>query len=668
MPSDDVIPFGQVGAKKPPQTQLPTSVGDVIPFNAVKPKFQAATPKIGDEIRQREAEGESEFNAGIRRFAMPVAGGIGGFLAAGPPGAVVGATTAGLVNDVADKGSPLTPGEALGSTALNAGTQLVGGRMLQALPVMKPLQERLAHAFMNTILQTGIREGSEEFSGQEQPPFDLGTKAIDFGKDFGLNLGFDVGMRGVAKGAHRLVNGKVVSEPGVPLGEELARTREQIGPVGPSQQTGVPAQSRTTYGQQGQARVRGKLAESEATEKALFDNFRKQHVGKNVETLDIVTGYDTQTDPGGNTIQVPRTRPRKIEGPIYTANTAKLAGEPLKQLDAFMKGEDFESLPPEMKTKYSEVRQALRKLVTGQKIVYQGQEINMPILEWETAKEIRTQIAAGAGGKATRNFSDELLTKIAKSLGDDINFSVGTGWRNGPQAMRALEMANSATELQKQTFNKEIKSKLYGRHEYGSLDPRTDGNPEDFFKAGYNSRSKFQRTREALGEENAYVQSRDYFDNYLMRKAFGPNMNKFNPDTIINELEDVNSSSRDAFNAGERNNILRFARAAKASMSDTEASSNRTMSILKDRAILVLTGGAARIAGVPSAGAAVRVAIGAKELLNEIKDNKQLSDIAQRLIKINPNTAEAQAGSKLLLKALGGTTLQVMAEKDRAEE
>lgn len=677
MPQSKFVPFDESSTTTtPPKIVVKPDGSKFIPFDldTIKPKFKPATPEVGAAIAQQEGAAEDEFLKTLRRPLLNMGGtAIGGILGGGP-GAGVGAATGALVNETLDKGAPLTPGEATRTALFTGIPTAVGGAAINAMPTMKPIQERLAQALMNTILVNATRKAEQGFSGEPQEPQSFGSQMGDFATDFGLNLavgeGVRLGARGINWSANKL-QGKNQPNPGNPLSLEVNRLREQVGQGQlPPTKEGISARSSQEYGGEGNKSIRENEKASRKLTSRLFTSFRENQAEPSAIAVQRVKGFEKSkvADAMGQYHDVPIVETERISGPIYVDKTVQDTVVPaLEKLENWMKGPYYTKLPPEMQLPYKNTYDDLRKIAKGMDVMRNGQIEKAHIMGWETVKEIRTQINKGANATADKDYPKALLSQVEKALGQDIDYSLGF-WANPDQARRHLALAKKAHELHEQTYNMDVMKRVYGNWEHGgSRDPRIDANPEELFKKGYTSRSHAQRVREALGPERQYLQSRDYLDNYLLPKAFGPNYSKFKPDAIINELENVNSSSRDILSADERNNILRLARAARAAggsevgIDDPKALDKiRALHFWQDQA--VLTGGnvLGKAMGVPMLGRGVRVVIHASDLWQGAKDNKKVVDIASRLLKIGPETAEAQAGTKLLLKSLAGMTVSIM--------
>ncbi len=697
-PVIDDDPFAEFNASKP--KAAPKKITEPFKLDLQHDAFSEFNdPKVKAAYAQQEAQGQSELGRTFRQYALPGAAMLATGVATGGASIPIAlaAGGAGMLNrglDIKDEGRDLTSGESLADIGLtgakDTATAFGIGKLMKAIPYQGgPIKDAMWRALMGATAGQALRTGEEGIAGVEPDKnASFGGGTIDFAKDFGLNLMLDAATQGLVRGGNRLINGKVVTPE--PTGQTLQQGADQIrtelsrsGRIGPlpdpnAMQTPSVVQkphSQATYGKGVNKVVRGGKAFSEENENRFFNVVREEYAKPATLEFEGVSQYNIEDDGTGHQRIIPTsTHPIKIVGAIPTLNTLPLATEQLKQVDKWMSGESYAALPAEMKPKFIAIRSALKKLVDGQTILDDGEVKTVPIMEWETAKEIRTQINTDSGSKMVKDFPDKMFGEINEALRKDIEFGVTNWWPNGKEAMQTLEMANAATELQKETYNRKVLNKVSGPNDVtGAKDFRKAPDPEQVLKASYTNPSEARRIAEAVGAEDRHLLSRGYFDGHLMKKAFGDNYNKFNPDFIINELESTDNSGRVYLNATERNNILRFAKAAKAAALVEEAGTKgeqahaRTVSFMGRQAVIHLTPLVAKAMGMPILGPAVRFTVGIHEIMSALKESKPLTDIASRLIKIDPNTAEAQSGLKLLLKGLQGVPVTVL-DKDGKEE
>lgn len=644
--------FGSFGIEEPTKRATIQVEGAPPPMPASKfGEFGLAgtAPKI-TMSPEGEAKFEEERGSILRPLgpALPIGLGMLG-ATAGPLGAAVGASTGQLMRSTLEKGAPLTPGEAATDVLATAPLTYAGGQLLG------PLESKLGSALVSALWGKGIQTALNPSPEPQSVPSQVGDLVTDMGLNLGLSLvGSAAGKRIKAKGV----------DPGVPLTEELPRVREQVLRGGPSTEEGLPAKTRTEYARAGQAAVKGNLAKSKGIEDSAWNEFRKLHLDPNTEKMQKVTGYrektiltpeeDRQFRRTGIKPKEPILEDVEIKGPVTMMETQKLAQEVLPRLDEFMKGESFTRLPDIAKQRYVNIYSTLKNVAEPFEAFVNGQEVTVPLKSYESVKEIRTVLNDAITGKPQPNFPQAQLKRVAEQLGKDIDLSIQNFWKDGPGAMTALDKANRATELRKRTFNKEIDSRLYGRHEGGRLDVRTEADPDAFFRQAYQNPERAKRLITAMGPDNLEHIKGDYLDNYLLPKAFGKGETKFNPTAAIDELKNPNSGGREILSAGERNNLLRFFEAARATGENTE---NNGLTFLKDHAQLNL--GIVASKAVTGSTLPARLVIGMREFMQAIRQNKPVSDMSQRLLKIRPDSAEAEANAKMLVKGLRGLSLLV---------
>lgn len=646
-PSEDFIP------RIPNQEQIPPSSktlsGPNLDFIPRTPRVKGGDPTANSVIDEEFKQGTKDFHKSVAH-TLPLVLGIGGGMFAGPGGAAVGSATGSLVDSTISKEEPLTPGEALKIALLSGGSTYAGGKLLG------PIEGRLAQALASTVFGKAVKTAQGD-SG----PSGMGQVA-DFGTDFGLNLALGAGGELVAKGL-----GKNVPDLGTPLGSEASRQREQlrIG-TGPTTEQGKPSASSAELGASGRTTAVANRAQAKAMEDRAYGIFRTNHEEPNSMTVQKLVRYEESkvVGPNGEKRMVPITEPATIKGAIPTAETTKFAAEVLPELEGWIKGDAYQKLPPAMQGKYIQLREWVKDLATPTTIVHNGEEVDLPMKEFETLKKAKSAINASVGGKPGPNFPEAGLKKLATVIDADQNFGVSQVWKNGAEAQRALEVANRSTQLRKGVFDtKENQSRVFGKFENGKIDTRLESDPSQFFKEAYTSPEKAKRLMGVLGqfdETKVADFKQDYFDNKLMRASFGPDNSKFQPNKMIEMLEDPNGVGRVILNADERNNLLRFARAAQAS-GDNESSVKNAFAVTGAKIAISMGSLVSKFAlGTSAPGNyATRLAIASKDFLQAVKDKPQLGEVAARLLKVRPESLEAQSQMKLVLKALKGVPMSV---------
>lgn len=613
-------------------------------------KYIPLDPRVDKVIKEEEDQGTKDFHKSVAH-TLPLVLGIGGGMFAGPGGAAVGSATGSLVDSTISKEEPLTPGEALKIALLSGGSTYAGGKLLG------PIEGRLTQALASTVFGKTLKTAQGD-SG----PKGIGSQVADFGTDFGLNLALGAGGELVAKGL-----GKNVPDLGTPLGSEANRQREQlrIG-TGPTTEQGIPAKSSAELGTSGRATNVANRAQAKAMEDRAYGIFRTNHEEPNSMTVQKLIRYEESpiAGPNGEKRMVPITEPATIKGAIPTAETTKFAAEVLPELEGWIKGDAYQKLPPAMQGKYIQLREWVKDLATPTTIVHNGEEVDLPMKEFETLKKAKSAINASVGGKPGPNFPEAGLKKLAAVIDADQNFGVSQVWKNGAEAQRALDVANRSTQLRKGVFDtKENQSRVFGKFENGKIDTRLESDPSQFFQEAYKSPEKAKRLMGVLGqfdETKVADFKQDYFDNKLMRASFGPDNSKFQPNKMIEMLEDPNGVGRVILNADERNNLLRFARAAQAS-GDNESSVKNAFAVTGAKIAISMGSLVSKFAlGTSAPGNyATRLAIASKDFLQAVKDKPQLGEVAGRLLKVRPESLEAQSQMKLVLKALKGVPMSV---------
>lgn len=644
MPSDDFIPRGSTTQQAAP---TPQAIGpDFIPRIRTK---STASPEI-QQMVEEEMPGVKETLA-TGAHALPFLLGTGGAFLGGPAGAAVGSAAGSLADASLNSEDPLTPGQVAKTAAISGLGTYAGGKLLG------PVEGKLATALVNTLFAKGMK------TAQGDPgPQGLDNQVLDLGKDFASNLVLDAGGKFLVKG---LI--KKPGEEGVPLGTEAARQREQlrIGGEGPTTEHGTPPSSTAELGGSARTTAVANRNQAKAMEDRAFEIFRRQHAEANalkVQKLDHYEEGKVINPATGKADPVAVTKEVTINGPIYTAQTQLAAQEMMPQFDGFLKGESFQQLPDQIKTKYQRLASYVKDLSESTSILHNGKEADIPVKEFEAIKQAKTEINKAVGGKPGPNYPETGLIKLAKALDVDIDTSINQFWKDGPKAQAALETANRATQIRKSTFDtKENQKRVFGSFESGRTDTRIPGDNSQFFKEAYKSPEKAGRlikTLESQGPEGSADFKQDYFDNQLLRNSFGADGTKYNPSKMIEMLEDPNGVGRVILTAPERNNLLRFARAAQAAgEDDTRAPS--AVATAGEKVLISLGVAASRIA--TGSVAPARVAIAAKDFMQTIREKPQLGEVSGRLLKVRPESLEAQAQMKLVLKSLKGLPITVTA-------
>src|SRR5688572_27085421 len=124
---------------------------------------------------------------------------------------------------------------------------------------------------------------------------------------------------------------------------------------------------------------------------------------------------------------------------------------------------------------------------------------------------------------------------------------------------------------------------------------------------------------------------------------------------MVEILENRKGLARAIYSAEGLCNLLQFARAARASSVDH---TNGAISFVSDRVQFITAGALSRwITGSQTPG---RLLLSTKRFMDAIKDSKAASNAAQRLVKLRPDSQEAQVNTKVLMRALRGSTVTVL--------
>ncbi len=662
-----VLAYDDTGSSAVAVADSPKAEGQprkVVPLDGLS-LIKSPSPRYdlqGPDLTPQGQHGVLAEGANLASGAFPLIGGALGAVG-GPGGAAVGAGTGAVVRDLVQSNMQGQPTPSFGQQALSFGTNAalagVGGEVssLAEGAFGSGIQGRLAAALANSVIGQGAKSTENIFSDQKSD-----TSAAALGKDALANLGFDIIGGKLVKTAvsHLTPEGRSSQPRTITLGEGMGQIREQarIG-EGPVQPEGVPSKNRVELGTEGRKSIKENMKgviQLERTQRKAFDDL---HVKNNIVDIpqkgaEVDTGLK---DAQGNSITRNEPKVATIEGPIYTNEATLKAVQFAPTISKFINGAEFESLTPYQQKRFKELDDNITKLITGTpKLNPGGTETSIPVLNYKTAKEMKTIISQTAGAKVSKTLAEGGLTELAKALDKDIDSSVAN-WKGGQSALQLLNEANATSKFKKDVFNKEILTRLHGKNSVtGQTDPRVEGDASQMFKKAYTSPEAAERMMNALGEENHGVLKQDYIDNQLTSKMH--TKGKFTPENIINELEDPNSVSRTILSAPERNGMLRLMRAAKNSNVDGAGlkfhENMISIGVGKGAYLLGLKGGP----GVAQAaqGAA---RIGTAEFFHSLQEKPELAEWASRLVKIPSNSTEGEILTKKLLRGLRGATVTV---------
>jgi len=425
--------------------------------------------------------------------------------------------------------------------------------------------------------------------------------------------------------------------------EALARQATEV--------TGSPYQvPKTVTGTAGQEAVASNMAATAEARRALYKKFEDTHIGPNTQQFDKFEGMQTSpvAGPTGQPVVTPRISKVPIAGPIYTSNATTLAAQLKPILDDQIAGPEFTTLKPFVQASLKKAKAGIDNLVEGiPSLSASGEPVTIPVKPWDTVKQIRTDINRTVGGKVFPERGQAIAQNLAKALDDDINQSITTTWKNGPQALQDLNKADAAYTLERRTFPKEIVNKVFTK---GNRFEPADAS--DFFDQAFKSPETTQRMMTALGPTNTGIAQTHYFENNLLPKGSA------SLKSAIQELEDPNSVSRTVFNASTRNGMLQTFRAlASVPESEGQEMGRFAMGLKGGKMIFNLAKAPLNVAaGRPlSAAHNVSVAVDAFQVLK----NAQVANAAARLAKIPPSSAEASSRTKLIFSALKGLPVSV---------
>lgn len=600
-----------------------------------------------DQIQKtREQQGfhdPSTFQEGVKlaSYGVPVAAAaLSGGMSIPAQGAMmgVGGLVSALMNRYgSNKTTPMSPKEQLMELGSNAAMGAAGSALGAGAGVLaRAIRNKAAEPIVRTLFkihnpaQLEMTQAASEILPQ-----------LSVGQSTGSDL---------AKGAERLFAGGAKKE--LEAGQQTA-LRDIASKTGSQLRENVAPLTSQEAGAAGQKVVAGRMEQAKKIRQGLYNKFESQHVAQNSVDIPQITGYQQGPpvlDAAGNNISkpIPITQNITIKGAVGTPSATQFAAEIKPQIDALTSGEEFKSLLPYQQSGLLKAKQAINKLTSGVKTLGpDGKEVNLPIMEWAAAKGIKSDINSGIGAKVLPDREQAILGKIATALDEDVKSSVAH-W--GPQASAALEKANAANAYEKKTFNDEIVNKVFkGGNKFDPEDP------SQFFSKAFESPETTERLKAALGQKNFNLIKGHYFDNELMPKIFDSKTGNFNSNALLDELNNPNSTIHNVYNAEERSGLKKFALAARTVAPDTSKAGLWTVAVRGGLALMRLGGAVAGISshnvGFPAAE--VGLEIGMHDFAKNILLNPRYAAIAARLTKVPPNSAEANAGMKMLLKTLG---------------
>lgn len=678
------VPIG-----KEPKLTLPDNKVQPIPKDGSWPAtplklepFKLSPKNSSDVENQPGYEGVGKTGIRLVNKGLPIIGGVlgafggpGGSMAGAGAGSVAAANIERYLNEGSDA-KALTPGEQAITFGKNAALTGIGGKIagLAAEAFPGPIQSRLAATLANTVFNQGAR-GAENVVGQTPEAPSPGT----FGKDFATNTALDLVLgKLISSGVKRTEAGRseLPTETTLPAGVNELRSRLQVG-EGPLPQNASETRARSTseHGTGAQIVLKGNLETAKAVEKAAYKRFEDTHRDNNVIQIPQVKGYEpsvtapmlnpdgSRADVGGKPVVTPRKpiiEQTDIRGPIYTTDSTLKAARFKPTIDAFVKGPEFQSLPPFQQARFKQLSEMVDKLLAGTPTIGKdGQETKLPILEYDTAKEIKTIISQTVGGKSNKTLSEGGLTELAKSLDKDIDTSVSTMWKDGKKAQSDLDIAHDASSFKNTVFDAELKKRaIYGKDDKGRVDIRKSADPEQVFKTAYKTQEGATKLLQQLGPENHAFIKGDYFDNKLLPLAFGKGQEKFNPRAIIDEFSNPNSPSRVILSANERNSISQFMKAAESSSPESSVNGLKIKDRIASIVIGQVAGGATGIPGVRQT-----VNIGTQQLLKAMLENPKIAEYSTRLVKTPSTSTQGQQLTKLLMRGLRGSEVTMVTDE-----
>lgn len=654
-------------AVKTPKQDKPTETGSwgPSPIHLIKNPGLQLNPN-GPQVRDSDLPQESmgKLTGNYASETLPVLGGVLGSLV-GPEGTAGGAGLGAVLRDLAqskinDTPKPSVPAQ-IGTFGKNALLTGAGGKIAGAAAEAFPgsIESKLAAAIANGVFGQGVKATEAAVSGGQA---ETGPTALS--KDVLANLGFDiVGGALVKRGVAMTPAGKASKPETITLREAMGQLRERVAiGEGPLPVKTRPSASTAEQGLNARTSIQKKLKAVTELEKKQRKFFEENHRNSNILELpqkseEIPTGV---LDAQGNPITHTETTTTKVQGPIPTINATMLAADFAPGISKFMRGAEFEALTPGQQSQLKELDAHITKLISGTPTIdAQGNTTYVPVLDYETAKQMKSIISRTVGGQQFKTLAQGGLTKLAVALDKDIDAGV-SNWRNGKEAKRLLDEMNATSKFKTTVYSKEIQDRIHGKDAVtGQIDSRNlEGDPSQMFDEAMSSPEAYNRFKESLGPENEHIAKLHYFDNVLTPKGFGTNFNKFKPREIINELEDPNSLSRTAMTANERNGIIRIMRTAEASGTIKDRALN-----FQGRMVGLGAGVLGRVAGGgvgPGAAATgVLARIGTEEFFHAMIAKPESMEYANRLLKIPSGSTEAQLLTKKLMKALRGSTVTV---------
>lgn len=431
-------------------------------------------------------------------------------------------------------------------------------------------------------------------------------------------------------------------------------------PIGP-----LNNPSTSIEGAGAQGAIRGNLELANAVEKNAYDKFEQKHLTPNTQNFRSISGYKDSgvLGPDGELLKTPVYEDKTIVGPIATPEASAWASQIKPQLDAYTKGDTFQLLPDYQKGKISNLKSTIDNLVQGTDVLGpDGQNRTLPLKDYQTVKQMITNINQSVGGAVEPNLQEGGLSKLASLLDKDRDTSIAT-WKNGTSATADLEAAKAATKYKYNTFNQEITSRIFKNG-----DKRISADPSSAFDNAYSSPEQAQKFMTAMGPQNARYIKSDYFDNVLTPKMYDAATGSYNnPNALINELSDPNSVAQTIFTGPERQGIMQFAKAAQSVAPQSSGWGNLALAFNNGRILLhigsalggAMLGKAALGSSLAGAAGTVGVEMALSNFAKNVLLNPKGAYNASRLLKTPVSSAEALSRSAMLLSAMRGSQVQV---------
>jgi hypothetical protein len=439
------------------------------------------------------------------------------------------------------------------------------------------------------------------------------------------------------------------------------RTKQQAEQLAKLNALRGTSQGTKELSEAGQVAVASNFAESQANYKNLYDQFDKQVIEPNINTVNVVTGYEAPTpstiiDPTTGQLGAPTPGKPIIEQQVVRLGvplleTQKYAGESDAALSKFLGEENWKNLPDYLQTKYKTVLGLIKDSINPTEIQLPGGETSkLAFKEYESLKETRTQL----GDLINANKNDRAKVAAFSGLRDalDRDISARLNIADPSGAAEALrQQAQDAFGTHQDIF-KPIMDRVY--KEYPNLGKMSD--PEEMFRGATSDPETASQLKNAFRPAELPILKQGMM-NQVIQDSYDSASKLFDVDKIIRTVTDENSAFRRVFSQGTLDGVEDVLRGMRT-QNPGNLQTGRGIGFNAARLAIPVVGGAlASLAGTNTSertaiglGTAIAFTFGPSQFVNRVLLNPENAKIAATLGRTAANSPQAQLLVRTLMK------------------